>query len=77
MDIIQHCLSLTPVPGLGPAFGVLRFIWSSVEQVQSCKEQLVALTQSTAQLLETLDAQYRGGRLLEANTSVPLSKLTK
>lgn len=77
MDIVQHCLSLTPVPGLGPAFGVLRFIWLSVEQAQSCQEQLVALTQSTAQLLETLDVQYRGGRLSEANTSVPLRRLVK
>jgi hypothetical protein len=76
-DIIQHCLSLAPVPGLGSAFALLRFIWTSVDGVQSCKEQLVALTQSTAHLLATLQTEYQGGRLLEAHTSVPLSKLSK
>ena len=77
MDIIHHCLSLAPLPYLAPAFATLRFIWSSVEQAQASKRQLEALTQSIAQLLQTLDAQYRAGRMLQATTSKPLDDLCR
>jgi len=75
MDIIQHCLSLAPVPYLAPAFAVFKFIWSSVQQAQASKRQLEALTQSIAQLLKTLDGEHRARR--PARTSVPFDDLCR
>jgi hypothetical protein len=75
MDFIHQCLSLAPVPYLAPAFSALRLICSSVEQAQASKRQLEALAQSIAQLLQTLNGQYRAGRLLQARTSTPLADL--
>src|ERR1700683_295751 len=75
MDIIHQCLSLVPVPYLAPAFAALRFIWSSIEQAQTSKQQLKALAQSIAQLLQTLDGQYCARRLLEVQTSKSLTDL--
>jgi hypothetical protein len=75
MDIIHQCLSLAPVPGLVPAFAALRFIYSSVQQAQASKEQLVALTQSIAQLLHTLDRGFHAGRLFQAEMLTPLVDL--
>jgi hypothetical protein len=77
MDIIHQCLSLAPVPYLSPAFSVLRFIWSSIQQVQASQRQLEVLAQSIAQLLETLNEEYRAGRLLQAKTSSPLKNLRR
>jgi hypothetical protein len=77
MDIIQHCLSLAPVPYLAPAFTVFKFIWSSVQQAQASKQQLEVLTQSIAQLLKTLDGEYRARRLLPAKTLVPFDDLCR
>jgi hypothetical protein len=75
MDIIHQCLSIVPVPYLAPAFAALRFIWSSVEQAQASKQQLKVLAQSIAQLLQTIDREYRARRLLESRTSTPLANL--
>jgi hypothetical protein len=75
MDIIQQCLSLAPVPYLAPAFSVLRFICSSVEQARASKRQLQALSQTIAQLLWTLNREYRSGRLLHAKTSTAVDNL--
>jgi hypothetical protein len=77
MDIIQQCLSLAPVPYLAPAFSVLRFIWSLVEQAQASKQQLQVLAQTIAQLLRTLNREYSAGRLRQAKTSMPLGDLHK
>jgi hypothetical protein len=77
MDIIQHCLSLAPVPYLAPAFSIFKFIWSTVDQVQASKQQLEVLAQSLAQLLKVLNGEYRAGRLLQARTSTPLADLSK
>src|ERR1700734_572290 len=77
MDIIQHCLSLAPLPYLAPAFSALRFIWSSVERAQASKRQLEALTKLIAQLLKALDSEYRARRLLQATTSMPLDDLCR
>ncbi|KIM77885.1 hypothetical protein PILCRDRAFT_824860 [Piloderma croceum F 1598] len=65
MDVVHLCLSLTPVPGLAPAFSALRFIW------------LLRNAQSIAQLLKALDGEYRSGRLLQARTSTSLADLHK
>jgi hypothetical protein len=75
MDIIQQCLSLAPVPYLAPAFSVLRFIYSSVEQAQASKWQLQALSQTIAQLLLTLNRAYRSRQLLHAKTSTAVDDL--
>ena len=75
MGIIDQCLSLAPVPYLSPAFHLFRIIWLSVQQAQASKWQLETLAQSIAQILNTLNEQYRTGRLLQAKTSTPLSNL--
>jgi hypothetical protein len=77
MDIIHECLSLAPVPYLGHAFSVLRFIWSSIQQFRASKQQLEALALSIAQLLQTLNREYRGGRLLQVGTSKPIADLSR
>jgi len=75
MDIVQQRLSLAPVPYLELAFSVFRFIWSSVEQAQASKQQLRALAQAIAQLLSTLNREYRAGRLVQAKSSTPIADL--
>jgi hypothetical protein len=77
MDIVDQCLSLTPVPHLVPAFAVLRFIWSSVQQAQASQQQLQTLAQTIAQLLWTLNREYSAGRLREGQTSTPLADLRR
>jgi hypothetical protein len=69
MDIIHQCLSLVPVPYLAYAFSALRLIWSSVQQAQASKRQLDILSELVAQLLKTLNGQYRARRLLQVQTS--------
>lgn len=75
MDIIHQCLSLAPVPYLAPAFSLLRIVWSSIERAQASRLQLEALAQSIAQLLQTLDRQSRARKLLQVQTSRPLTDL--
>ena len=75
MGIIDQCLLLVPVPYLSFAFHLLRTIWLSIQQAQASKWQLEALAQSIAQILDTLNEQYRTGRLLKVKTSTPLKKL--
>ena len=77
MDIIHGCLSLIPVPYLAPAFSVLRFICSSIEQTYASRRQLEALAQSISQLLQTLDSEYRARRLLHDETATPLADLDR
>ena len=43
-DIIYRYLALAPVPYLSHAFSVFQFIWSSVQQAQSSKQQLECLS---------------------------------
>ena len=77
MDIIRKCLSNDPVPCLAPAFAAFKFIYSSIKQVKASQAQLEALAQSFAQLLQTLDEEYRAGQLLYANTLVALADLSR
>jgi hypothetical protein len=77
MDILHQCLSLAPVPYLAPAFSLLRFICSSVEQAQASKQQLRALSQTIAQLLWTLNGEYCSGQLLHAKTSKAIDDLER
>ena len=77
MDIIENCLSLAPVPYLVPAFKGFKFIWTTVQQVQASKKQLEILAQAISQLLETLDTEYRSGKLAPATTFQSLDRLNK
>ena len=77
MDIVQQCLSLNPVPYLAPAFAAFKVIWPSVQQAQASKQQLDVLAQSIAQLLITLNGEYRAGRLVPAKTSAAFDDLCR
>lgn len=63
MDFINDCLALVPVPGIAAALSILRYIVSSVQQVQASKLQLTALATAIAQLVRTLNIEYTTGRL--------------
>ena len=76
-DTIHKCLSSIPVPCLQPAFSAFKSIWSDVKQAQVGKEELEALALNVAQLLQTLDAEYRERRLLEAGTMASLANLSR
>jgi hypothetical protein len=75
MDIIHTCLTMVPVPCVSTVFTIFRIIWTTIERRQVCKRQLQVLASSMAELLTTLDAQYRTRRMLEANMSHALSSL--
>jgi len=75
MDIVQHCLSLVPVPCLSTTFALFNIIWTSVQRVQLSKRQLQVLASSISELLNTLDTHYRAGRILQADTTRPLNDL--
>ena len=77
MDIIEQCLSLAPVPYLAPAFSVFKFIWATIGEVQASKKQLEILAQALSQLLQTLDSEYRSGRLTAATSFKSLDRLNK
>ncbi|KIM77036.1 hypothetical protein PILCRDRAFT_12391 [Piloderma croceum F 1598] len=77
MNIIHQCLSLAPIPYLAPAFSILRFICSPIEQAQASKQQLRALAQTIAQLLCMLNEEYRAGRLVRAKTSTSVANLDR
>lgn len=77
MDIIHHCLSLAPVPGLSAAFAILRYIGSSVQQVQASRRQIIALAAATAELVKTLNVEYAAGRILPDNSVEALDKLQR
>jgi hypothetical protein len=76
MDVVQQCLNLVPLPYLSTVFSVLRFIWTSVQEVQASKEQLRVLATCIAQLLRTLDVQYRANKIVLSTTATALSDLS-
>lgn len=77
MDAIHECFSLDPDPSLVPAFSAFKFVWSEVKQAQASKRQLETLAQTIAQLLQTLDEEYKSGRLIQVMTSTPLVGLSR
>jgi hypothetical protein len=77
MDIVQQCLNLTSVPCLISAFSAFKFMWSDVEQTQVGKTQLDGLVQSIAQLLLTLNGEYRDGQLQDVKTCMALADLCR
>ena len=60
-DIISVCLSIQPVPGLHFAFTTLTWIVNTTKQVQDTKEQIGTLTLGLAQLMKTVNDQYKLG----------------
>jgi hypothetical protein len=74
-DVVSVCLSLAPVPGLHFAFTTLRWVIATTNQVQDSKEQIRNLTESLAQLMFTVNEQYKKGKLLETDTKRALEGL--
>ncbi|KAJ7496362.1 hypothetical protein FB451DRAFT_196353 [Mycena latifolia] len=72
---LEAVLGLTPVPGLSAAFTLLKFIASSVQDVKQSKKQLEVLAIAVAQLLATLDSEFRSSSLIVANCGGPLAEL--
>ncbi|KAJ7474336.1 hypothetical protein FB451DRAFT_287257 [Mycena latifolia] len=72
LDVI---LGITPVPGLSAGFNLLKLIVSSVRQARESKRQLEALAYTVAQLLETLNAEFRASRLIQSASDRPLQDL--
>ena len=78
LDLISICLSLDPFPPLHAGFIAFRIIWSYVQEAKGCKRQLKLLAQYVAKLLNTLDGEYREGRLRQsASPDEPLEWLQK
>jgi hypothetical protein len=78
MDIIQQALDFVPLPYLNTAFSLLKFIYTSVEQVQTARQQLLVLSACVSQLLITLNAEYESGRRsLTPSTAATLNDLSK
>jgi len=77
MDVIQHCLSLTPVPYLSAAFAGFRFLWKNIEQVKDSRAQLQVLALCISQLLCTLDTECRAHRQIAANVVKPVQDLSR
>jgi hypothetical protein len=77
VDVMDAFLALGPVPYLSNAISILRTIWKSVQQAKASNEQLRTLSYTIAQLLMTLDTEYRARRLTQAQTSVQLDQLDR
>ena len=74
-DIISVCLSIQPIPGLHFAFTTLTWIVNTTKQVQDSKEQIGTLTLGLAQLMKTVNEQYKQGKLIERDTKAALHSL--
>ena len=77
MDVIQHCLSLAPVPYLSPAFSIFKILWKSIQGVKSSREQLQVLASCISQLLCALEAEFRAGKLVASSAERPLQNLCR
>jgi len=65
------------VPCLSTIFSIFRFISQTVQQTLASQEQLRALAHIIAQLLLTLDREYRSGRLSVGHTSTARESLRR
>ncbi|KAJ7439007.1 kinase-like domain-containing protein [Mycena galericulata] len=72
---LRVVLAEVPVPGLSSAFSVFNFIVSSVQAVKESKKQLQVLAKGIGELLSTLNAEFRGSRIVTANCVKPLADL--
>ena len=62
---LDDILPQTSVPILKSVFSALKFLWQAVKQIEVSQEQLCTLVRFGAQLLQTLDCDYRAGRALK------------
>jgi hypothetical protein len=77
MDLVTEVLSFVPVPPLSIAFSIFKFIFQHVQRAQASKEQLTSLTFTIAQLLLTLNSEYKAGRLVESKTATSLNNFSR
>ncbi|KAJ7114414.1 hypothetical protein C8R44DRAFT_929253 [Mycena epipterygia] len=68
---------LTPVPGLHSAFTVFRFIISSVQATRASKKQLIVLANAVAQLLGTLQREFKARTLSQGACTQPIEDLVR
>ncbi|KAJ7349820.1 hypothetical protein DFH08DRAFT_125312 [Mycena albidolilacea] len=73
--VLDVILGITPVPGLSAAFNILSHIVSAIEQARKSKQRLAVLAQSAAQLLQTLNTEFRAARLVQSACGKPLKDL--
>jgi hypothetical protein len=66
-----------PAPGLSSAFKLFTFIASSVQAAQESKKQFQVLAKGVGELLSTLNAEFRGSRIVAADCVKPLADLEK
>ncbi|KAJ7659857.1 hypothetical protein B0H17DRAFT_1095969 [Mycena rosella] len=74
-QLLDVILGITPVPGLSAAFSLLKITVSSVQQAREGKRQLGALAYAVAQLLDTLNTEFRASRLVQSASVKPLQDL--
>lgn len=75
--VLNMMLGVTPVPGLHPAYAVLKFIYSCVQAVRTSQKQLVVLANAVGQLLATLQREFESNRLVEESCAHPLKELMR
>lgn len=78
LDVLVNTIAaVTPVPGLQPAFMILKFIVSCVQSTRASKEQLSALANAAGQLLAVLQREFEANRLREVSCAQPLKDLLR
>ncbi|KAJ7081005.1 kinase-like domain-containing protein [Mycena epipterygia] len=75
MDAALGMAGVTPVPGLSSAFKLFNFIVCGVPEVHASRKQIKVLASTIGKLLETLNAEFAAGRLIEDNCAQPLEEL--
>lgn len=77
MDVVEDIVSRAPLRHLSDIFTIFKLFWQNVQSVQVNQEQFRVLAYSIAQLLQTLDREYRAGHFGEHKTFVSLEGLRK
>lgn len=77
MDDALGMAGIAPVPGLSSAFKLFNFIVCGVPEVHASRKQIKVLASTIGQLLETLNAEFTAGRLIEDNCAKPLEELKR
>ncbi|KAJ7457405.1 kinase-like domain-containing protein [Mycena latifolia] len=70
MDFVSTALSVVPVPGLSAAFKLLGYLYSSIQQVQTCKAQFTTLIYVTAGSLKALNERCLANKIAYGTMSV-------
>lgn len=77
MDVVEDIVSRVPLRHLSDIFTIFKLFWQNVQSVQVNQEQFRVLAYCIAQLLQTLDQEYRVGHLAEHETFTSLEGLRK